>query len=54
MADADKLRQRDQREAQAKAQAVKEKRTLTYIDDDGCEVTVTSEGHVFYNASDWW
>jgi hypothetical protein len=27
---------------------------VTFIADDGCEVTVTPSGHVFHNMSDWY
>ena len=26
----------------------------SYVDEDGCEVTVTPSGHSFYNAGDWY
>lgn len=29
-------------------------KNVTFIADDGCEVTVTPSGHVFHNAADWW
>ena len=56
MAKSDELKQeqrakREQREV-AKAKSRGENRS--YIDDDGCEVTVTAAGHVFYNAADWY
>ncbi len=28
-------------------------RNQTVIADDGCEVTATPDGHIFYNMSDW-
>jgi hypothetical protein len=41
-------------EAMAKVQARQTGNAVTYKDTDGCEVTVTPDGHVFYNAADWW
>jgi predicted RNase H-like HicB family nuclease len=35
------------------ASAVSKKRAMSYIGEDGCEITVTPDGHEFYNASDW-
>lgn len=26
----------------------------SYIDDDGCEVSVGANGAIFYNAADWY
>jgi hypothetical protein len=45
---------RERREKAAVVKAQQEKRSVTYTDTDGCEITVTPAGHVFYNASDWW
>ncbi len=45
---------REQRERSAIRQAQVQQRSITYIDDDGCEITATPAGHVFYNAADWW
>lgn len=45
---------RQQRENAVKQRAVREQRAITYIDDDGCEVTVLPSGHALYNAADWW
>jgi len=28
--------------------------SVSYTDDDGCEITATPSGHVFYNAVDWY
>jgi hypothetical protein len=28
-------------------------RSYTAVADDGCEVTATPEGHIFYNVADW-
>jgi len=42
------------KEKNAVEQARRDQRAVSYIDDDGCEVTVTPQGHVFYNAADWW
>jgi hypothetical protein len=38
----------------ALATARSENRNVTFIAHDGCEVTVTPQGHVFHNAADWW
>lgn len=46
-----KQQAREQREIQ---QARETGKSRTYIDSDGCEVTVTPQGHSFYNAADWW
>ncbi len=46
--------QRNKREQREMAKAKSRGETRSYIDSDGCEVTVTPTGHVFYNASDWW
>lgn len=43
-----------QREQTAKQQAMKQHQTVVYTDIDGCEVTVTPLGHVFYNVGDWY
>lgn len=29
-------------------------KNVTFIAKDGCEVTVSPQGYVFYNAADWW
>lgn len=29
-------------------------RNVTFIADDGCEVTVTPSGNVFHNVADWY
>lgn len=42
------------REEAAKRAAMQTGKSFAYIDDDGCEVTVTSGGHVFFNAGDWY
>ena len=44
----------ERREEQARRQAQQRGRAVSYIDDDGCGVTVTTEGHVFYNVEDWY
>lgn len=43
-----------QREDAAKRRAAQEQRSIVYTDTDGCEVTVTPQGHAFYNVADWW
>ena len=48
------LRAREAAEnAAAIVKARSENRNVTFIAHDGCEVTVTPDGHVFHNASDW-
>ena len=49
---ADQIR-REARERSAIKQAHHEQKAVIYIDDDGCEVHVSSNGHVFYNIDDW-
>jgi hypothetical protein len=49
-----RLKEQQERENEAIMLAMQLKRSLTYTDKDGCEVTVTPAGHVFYNAADWW
>lgn len=34
--------------------AKREQRSITFKASDGCEVTVTPDGQVFFNISDWW
>lgn len=34
--------------------ARRENKNVTFIAHDGCEVTVTPDGHVFYNMADWY
>ena len=46
--------QRAKRERTALDQALQEQRPITYVDTDGCEVTVMPSGHIFYNVADWW
>lgn len=36
------------------ATARREGKNVTFIADDGCEVTVTPGGHVFHNMGDWY
>ena len=45
---------REARERAAIRQAQQAQKCVTYIDDDGCEVTATPSGHAFYNAADWY
>lgn len=47
-------RARELREALAIQEARITKKPLSYIDTDGCEVTITPSGHSFYNVGDWW
>lgn len=46
--------ERERREREAIREARRLGRCISYIDDDGCEVTATPGGHTFYNAADWW
>jgi len=48
------LERRREREKLAKEQAARENKAITYIDEDGCEVTVTPTGHIFFNMADWY
>ncbi len=43
---------RDKRKRAAVRQAQVEQRSITYIDDDGCEITAMPSGHVFRNPVD--
>lgn len=45
---------RKERERREIIMAQQQNKSRSYIDTDGCEVTVTPGGHVFYNAADWW
>lgn len=48
------IREREKREndkAIAKAQELG--RNYTFIAEDGCEVTVTPKGNIFFNMADW-
>jgi hypothetical protein len=47
-------KRQEKRERQEVAQAKSTNQPRTYIDEDGCEVTVTADGHVFYNVGDWY
>lgn len=47
-------RARQNREKSAIQEARRTGKGFSYIDDDGCEVTVTPSGHSFYNAADWY
>lgn len=38
----------------ALATAQRTGKSATFIAEDGCEVTVTPNGHIFHNAADWW
>lgn len=46
------------REASENARAItiarREGKNVTFIAEDGCEVTVTPDGKVFHNMSDWY
>lgn len=46
--------QRKERERKAIQLAQLTGKPVTYVDDDGCEVTATTSGHTFYNAADWY
>lgn len=45
---------RQKREHEMIIRAEQQNKLITYIDSDGCEVTVTPGGHSFYNVADWW
>ncbi len=49
-----KQSERQWREWLAIVQARQQNRCVTYVDDDGCEVTATPSGHAFYNTADWY
>lgn len=52
---AEEIRKREHTENQrALAVAQRENRSVTFIASDGCEVTVTPSGQVFYNMADWY
>jgi hypothetical protein len=51
---AKRWKRRSARECLAMVRAREENKSMVYIDDDGCEVTVTPQGAVFFNVSDWW
>lgn len=38
----------------ARATAIRYGKSVTFIDTDGCEVTVRPDGHYFYNMADWY
>lgn len=55
--------ERSREALQAREQAEKQKalnrarstqRSVAFTAHDGCEVTATPGGDVFYNAADWW
>lgn len=50
----EQMKRQQARERQEIAKAQRTGEPYTYIDEDGCEVTVTPSGHSFYNAADWW
>jgi hypothetical protein len=51
----EELRAREADEnARAIATARRYNKSVTFIAHDGCEVTVTPDGHVFHNAADWY
>jgi hypothetical protein len=45
---------RKARELRAAREAKRIGKPVSYIDGDGCEIMVTTDGHVFYNVTDWW
>lgn len=45
---------RQDREKAAIDEAKRTGKSVTYVDDDGCEVQCTPSGHAFYNAADWY
>ncbi len=55
MPDRNETREREQREnAPYIAAAAATGKPVTFKAADGCEVTVTPEGRVFYNMADWY
>lgn len=48
------IQRRRKLEAEEIKLAARDRKSRTYIDQDGCEVTVMPNGEVFYNVSDWW
>jgi hypothetical protein len=51
----EELRAREKAENdRAIATARREGKNVTFIADDGCEVTVTPSGKVFHNVADWY
>lgn len=58
MTDAKKREQLRQDEKQFNALLVAQARavgrTVSAIAPDGCEVSATPDGHIFYNTADWW
>ncbi|EKS37802.1 hypothetical protein [Afipia clevelandensis] len=55
MADHNEIRDREKKENDtALIQARSQNKPITFIAHDGCEVTVTPDGRVFYNMSDWY
>ena len=54
LACAAEMTRRRNREQQEATLARQDGKSRTYIDNDGCEVTVTPEGHTFYNTADWY
>lgn len=49
-----RVQRRSEREHDEIAKAKASGQSRSYLDEDGCEVTVTSSGHTFYNAADWY
>lgn len=55
MKEQSEIRAREKKENDAAtAQARLQNRPVTFIASDGCEVTVTPDGKVFLNMSDWY
>lgn len=52
--DRDAERRREAREREALQEAKREQRAITYTDEDGCDVTATDHGYIFYNVADWY
>ena len=48
------IERRKQRIKEAHEQAAKDQKAVTFIDLDGCEVTVRPDGQYFYNMADWY
>lgn len=48
------LKRQKAKEQEICEKAKKLQKNISFIAEDGCEVTATSTGHIFYNAADWW
>jgi hypothetical protein len=48
------MSKRETKEEKAKREARKRKECVSYIDRDDTEITVTPQGHVFFNVTEWY